>query len=119
LTDNVSIADLVGKDFWTLLQLLDVHHGFLNAGPNSWQQNSGYITAHNFAKNLNVANDASECAVDWLTFNMGNTTRSRKHRDWLRTISSLLQQKQYETVTSCERVTKQNFKVLGSTWIFF
>jgi len=60
MTDNV---DLVGKDSWTLLQLLNADHGFLKAGLMSWQQNSGCITAHNFVKNLNVASDASEHAL--------------------------------------------------------
>jgi len=103
LTDNVSLVNVVGKDFWTLLQILNVDHDFSNAGPKSLQQNSGYITAHNFVKNLNVVNDVSECAVGRLTaFNMGNTTRSRKRQDWLRSVVSMLRQTQYETVTSCE-----------------
>jgi len=47
---------------WTLLQLLNVDHSFFKRNLISWQQNSGCITAHNFVKNLNVANDASEHA---------------------------------------------------------
>jgi len=61
-TDNVSLVDLVTKDSWTPFQLLNVDHGFLKPGLMSWQQNSGCITAHNFVKNLSVANDASEHA---------------------------------------------------------
>jgi len=79
LIDNLSLVDLVGKDSWTLLQLLNVHHGFSKADLMSWQQNSGYITAQNFVKNLNVASDASDDALNLLTaFNMGKVTRSRK-----------------------------------------
>jgi len=45
----------------------------------SWQQNSGYITAHNFLKNLNATNDTWERALCLLTaFNMGKVSRSRK-----------------------------------------
>jgi len=36
------------------------------------QQNSGYVTAHNFVKNLNVVNEASECV---LAFNTGKESR--------------------------------------------
>jgi len=39
LNDNVSLVDLVGKDSWTLLQLLNVDHGFLKADLIFWQQN--------------------------------------------------------------------------------
>jgi len=57
---------------WTLLQLLNVNRGFFKGNLISWQQNSGCITAHNFVKNLNVANDVSEHAFNLLTtFNMG------------------------------------------------
>jgi len=76
---NVSLVDLAGKYFWTLLQLLNVDHGFLNTDPKSWQQNSSHITAHIFLKNLNAANDASEHALNQLTtFNTGNVTQRRK-----------------------------------------
>ena len=45
----------------------------------SWQKNSGCITAHNFVKNLNVANDVSEHALNLLTtFNMGKVTQREK-----------------------------------------
>jgi len=44
-----------------------LNHGFLKADPKSWQQNTGYITAHNFLKNLNAASDISECALGMLT----------------------------------------------------
>jgi len=66
LTDNVSLVDLVRKYSWTLLQLLNVDHDFSKADPKSSQQNNGYITAHNFVKNLNVANDALEYALNTL-----------------------------------------------------
>jgi len=39
---------------------INVDRGFLKEDLISWQQNSGCITAHNFVKKLNVANDASE-----------------------------------------------------------
>ena len=75
LSDNVSLVDFAGECSWTLLQLLNVDHGFLKADPKSWQQNSGHITAHIFLKNLNVANDALEHALNQLTaFNMGKVT---------------------------------------------
>jgi len=64
---------------WTLLQLLNVHHGFCAGDLMSWQKNSGCITAHNFVKNLNVANDVSEHALNLLTtFNMGKVTQREK-----------------------------------------
>jgi len=47
LTDSVS---LVGKDSWTLLQLLNIDHGFFMADLKSWQQNSGCITSCNFVQ---------------------------------------------------------------------
>jgi len=76
---NVSLVDLVGKYYWTPLQLLGVDHGFLKPDLMSWQQNSGYITAHNFFKNLNVTNDTSEHALGLVTaFNMGKISRSKK-----------------------------------------
>jgi len=52
-------------------------------------------------------------------FNMGNTTRSRKHQDCLRSIVSMLRQTLCETATSCERVTKQNLQGVMNTWIFY
>ena len=61
-----NLVDPVGRDSWTLLQLLNVDHGFLKAILKSWQQNSGCITTHNFVKNQNVTNDdASEHAFGW------------------------------------------------------
>jgi len=45
----------------------------------SRQKNSGCITAHNFVKNLNVANDGSEHAFNLLTtFNTGKVTQRKK-----------------------------------------
>jgi len=45
----------------------------------SWQKNSGCITAHNCVKNLNVANDASEHALNLLTtFNTVKVTQRKK-----------------------------------------
>ena len=70
---------LLENIFWILLQLLNVDHGFYKGDLMSWQQNSGCITAHNFVKNLNVANDASEHAFNLLTaFNTGKVTQKRK-----------------------------------------
>ena len=63
---------------WALLQLLNVDHGFFKGDPTFWQQNSGCITAENFAKNLNVANDASEQALNLLTtFNTRKVTQRK------------------------------------------
>jgi len=45
---------------WTLLQLLNVDHGFCKGDLMSWQKNSGCIAAHNFVKHLNAANDGSD-----------------------------------------------------------
>jgi len=64
---------------WTLLQLLNVDHGFFKGNLISWQQNDNCITAHNFVKNLNVTNDSSEHAFNLLTtFNMGKVTQRKK-----------------------------------------
>jgi len=99
---------LVGNYSWTLLQLLNVDHGFLKAYPKSWQQLSRYISARSL-KNLNAVNDTSEHALGLLTaFNTGKVTRGRKQQEYLRSIVSVLQQTLYETATSCEIVTKQN-----------
>jgi len=35
LTDDVSLVDLAGECSWTLLQLLNVDHGFSKADPKS------------------------------------------------------------------------------------
>jgi len=95
------------QDCRTLLQLLKIDHGFFKADPKYWQQNNGCITAHNFVKNLNAANDASARVLGLLTaFNIGKVTRSKKQQEYLRRIISMPQQTQYETVTACERVTK-------------
>jgi len=68
----------------------------------SQQQNSGCITTHNFVKNQNVANDASEHALNLLTvFNTGKVAQTRKQQEYLRSIVSMLQQTLYETATSC------------------
>ena len=104
LTDSVS---LVGKYSWAPLQLLNVDHGFLKVDAKYWQQNSGYVTAHKFLKNPNTANDTWEHALDLLTaFNTGKVSRTRKQQEYLRSIVSMLWHTIYETVTSCERVTK-------------
>ena len=60
-------------------------------------------------QNLYVVIDTSEHAVGLLTaFNTGKVTRGRKQQKYLRSIVSVLQQTLYETITSCERVTKPN-----------
>jgi len=64
---------------WTLLQLLNVNHGFFTGDLMSRQINSGCITAHNFVKDRNVANYASEHAFNLLTtFNTGKVTQRKK-----------------------------------------
>jgi len=88
-TDIVSLVDLVGKDSWKLLQIWNEDRGFLKANLKPWQQNSDYIrpTAHDFVKNLNFVNDASEHAFGLLTvtvFNMRKATRSRKQQGYLK-----------------------------------
>jgi len=40
LTENISLVNLVGKDSWTLLQFLNVDHGFLKADPKFWLQHN-------------------------------------------------------------------------------
>jgi len=53
-------------------------------------------------KNQNVANDASEHALNLLTvFNTGKVAQTRKQQEYLRSIVSMLQQTLYETATSC------------------
>jgi len=47
-------------------------------------------------------NAANECALGLLTaFNTGEVTRSRKQREYFRSIISMLRQTLYETATSC------------------
>jgi len=68
----------------------------------SRQQNSGCIAAHNFVKNVNVANDASEQSLNLLTaFNTGKVAQTRKQHEYLRRIVSMPRQTLYETATSC------------------
>jgi len=79
LTDDVSLVDLAGKYFLDTTSALECSHGFCKRDLMSWQKNSGCITAHNFVKNLSVANDASEHAFNLLTtFNMGKVTQRKK-----------------------------------------
>ena len=61
---------------WTLLQLMNVDHGFCKGDLMSWQKNNSGITAHNFVKNLNVANDGSEHA-----FCLQHLTREKLHKE--------------------------------------
>jgi len=57
----------------------------------SWQKNNSGIAAHNFVKNLNVANDGSEHAFNLLTtFNTGKVTQRKKEQEYLRRIASML-----------------------------
>ena len=104
---------------WTLLQLLNVDHGFFKGDLMSWQQNSGCITAHSFVKNLNVANDASEHAFNLLTtFNMGKLHKEKSSKNICGALPVCCG-KHYMKLRHLIKEWQSNiFKGLGSTWIF-
>ena len=100
LPDKVSLADLVGKDSWTLFQLLNADHGFLKTDPKCWKQDDGFVIAQNLVKNLNVVNDASERALGLLTaFNTGRGTKNGKQQEYLRSIVCVLRQAQHKSAS--------------------
>jgi len=54
LTDNM---------FHLLILLEKIPGHYFSCWMQTMQQNSGYVTAHNFVKNLNVVNEASDVSL--------------------------------------------------------
>jgi len=60
---STSLSDLITKDSWFTMQLLDIDHEFLSQDVGSWEQASSYQSSKANATSLNVVNDSAERGV--------------------------------------------------------
>ena len=69
LQQRTQFHNLIGKDSWYLLKLLQSNTGtsFLTANPKLWSQKSDYLKVKAIIKAIPVFNDASERALGPLT----------------------------------------------------
>ena len=92
---------------------------FLKVELMSWQQNNGYIAAHNFVRIQNIANDTSEHALGLLTaFNTGKV-RSRRQQEYLRSIVSVLWQTLWNCFILLQIKQPQQSKTLFCSTLWF
>jgi len=78
ISESTTLADLVSKDSWFTMNILEINHEFLSEPVEAWPESAAYQASLSNIDALNVINDCAERGVK-LSSDFLSTSRSEEH----------------------------------------
>ena len=113
-----ALKDFVGRDSWTLFQLLDLDSSFLEHPATKWETSESYQKGKHVASNLPVANDAAERALGLATItNTKTAPKSENELQDLYKVNCGVREMLRTKASPVETVTKKSLAAVSYNWL--